>query len=97
MSKCEKICLNCDDSFYDYSESSMHYGLRCDRYEKCVDEKDSCEKFSPSSHILKKELEGQLSQAKELIKVMLAVLWSDDPKQWHRENADKIKALLGEE
>lgn len=41
--------------------------------------------------------QDQFSQAKELIKVMCAVIWCDNAKQWHRENTDKIKALLGEE
>lgn len=43
-----KKCKNCLNSFYGYGESSLNFGLRCNEYEKSIDEDETCDRWEMS-------------------------------------------------
>ena len=84
----------------------MHHGLRCDRYDKSVDEQDSCPYFEISARYKVKEIESQLSQAKELIKEMRDALafyafnvtsvWDCDGEHLLEDQSEASRKILKE-
>lgn len=61
-----KKCESCDNSSMGYAESSMHYSLRCNEYDKCCDEILDCRNYFNSSEKIK-TLEAENSVLKECI------------------------------